>query len=277
MKKLKRKGGFTLVECIIAMAVLAIMSLLLTMILSVALRIRNENIRLEQDLDKQVDDLANGAAAEDPADKIDEIEIDGISIPANKVYAQVGGIGKVNSDLDDYFDKLGTPKPIEDNSNPGANPDSLKWEKTKPCFGHIDLIDAGSVNIYYNESDNLTKSGDTYTVEWRVKFDVKEYSQEDSVKITLPTKASFIDWSTARSVDGKYDHNFNKRTVRKITESIIMIRPYDAESKNIDVYIYFTIPKENYENDFKNLQYYFSEGKVNGTSSPYSVEKGNFQ
>ncbi|MDE6579467.1 MAG: type II secretion system GspH family protein, partial [Ruminiclostridium sp.] len=47
MKKLRRKNGFTLVECVVAMAVLAIMSLLLTMILSVTLKTRNSNMQLE--------------------------------------------------------------------------------------------------------------------------------------------------------------------------------------------------------------------------------------
>lgn len=57
MKPLKSKKGFTLVECVVAMAVLAIMSLLLTMILSVTLAQRNSNIKSEKEIDKQVENI----------------------------------------------------------------------------------------------------------------------------------------------------------------------------------------------------------------------------
>lgn len=46
--KLKSKKGFTLVECVVAMAVLAIMSLLLMMILNVTVMTRNSNMKTER-------------------------------------------------------------------------------------------------------------------------------------------------------------------------------------------------------------------------------------
>lgn len=276
MKKLRRKNGFTLVECVVAMAVLAIMSLLLMMILSVTLKTRNANMQLEKELDEQLGNLAAGTDTVAHVTDTETIDIDGISITANKVYGQEGGVGRLENNFKDYFDKLGTPTPVEDNATPGANPESLKWEKTKPCFGHVDLKEGTGVNIYYDESTNMKDESGTYTVEWRVTFDVNSRPEEDSVKITLPTGAKFIDWST-NSVLSTGNYNHDKNTVRKLTEYIIMIRPKDADSDHIDVYLYFTISKKDYEDNFDDLRHYFSEGKEEGTSSPYTVEKGNFQ
>lgn len=60
-KKGKFKGGFTLVECVVAMAVLAIMSLLLMMILSVTVNRRNKNMEQERAIDTQVMMLEGGS------------------------------------------------------------------------------------------------------------------------------------------------------------------------------------------------------------------------
>lgn len=62
MKKIILRKGFTLVECVVAMAVLAIMSLLLMMILTVTINARNNNTSIERDIDRQIDLLAGTAA-----------------------------------------------------------------------------------------------------------------------------------------------------------------------------------------------------------------------
>ncbi len=68
-KKIRKKSrsGFTLVECVVAMAVLCVMSLLLMMIMSVTVMQRNKNMQLERDIDTQVAELVNDAPSDPTA------------------------------------------------------------------------------------------------------------------------------------------------------------------------------------------------------------------
>lgn len=262
MKKLRKKSGFTLVECIVAMAVLSIMSLLLTMILSVALKIRNENMQLEQDLDKQVEKLASGDGdKEDYNDGIkfgDKFTIpgNGSNVEANKVFGDDDGISKLEFDFSKYFEAMGDPPKL----NEIADPDKIQvgdWENTAPCFGYVNLD--GKINIH---EDKTLGAGDIYNVTWKVKFTVKNYRFEDSVKLTLPIGSTFTDWSSTKPLSGNnYTHNDVGYT-RKLTKYILMIQPKNAAESNseetVEVYLYFRISKKDYEENCKNLSYYFT-------------------
>lgn len=265
MKKLRRKSGFTLVECIVAMAVLAIMSLLLTMILSVALKIRNENMQLEQDLDKQVEKLASGEGEKENYNNGikfgDKFTIPGNSDPnvsANKVSGDSDGISKLEFDFNNYFDAMGDPPKLDGNKDP----DKIEvgdWEKTAPCFGHVDL--KGTVQII--ETKNLDAVTKIYDVTWTVKFTVNSYNAVDSVKITLPIGSDFKSWSSVGATD---DNQIGY--TRKITQYIIMIQPNgtisgaDSEKKeqNVEVALKFKISEEDYKNNCENLAKYFGVG-----------------
>jgi len=62
MRQLKKKSGFTLVECLIAIAVFAIMSLLVLTIISASVKRNNENSRTTSNLMTQTAALASGAS-----------------------------------------------------------------------------------------------------------------------------------------------------------------------------------------------------------------------
>ncbi len=139
--KLKSKKGFTLVECVVAMAVLAIMSLLLMMILNVTVMTRNSNMKTERELDEQVDKIVQSPSDKDPITQeikfvqkvggkeevIEAIPKHGDEhIKAEKVYddGNEAELDALNYDFNDYdkFDKISkgggaTPAPADPGSD----------------------------------------------------------------------------------------------------------------------------------------------------------------
>ena len=58
MKKLLKRKGFTLVECIVAIAIFALMSALVMQILALSIRQYRSNHHIEMDMDAQIKDIA---------------------------------------------------------------------------------------------------------------------------------------------------------------------------------------------------------------------------
>ena len=280
MKKLRRKNGFTLVECVVAMAVLAIMSLLLTMILSVTLKTRNSNMQLESDIDKQVANLASGSGGVKESYD-DGIAFDGFTIPgnstpnvsANKTSGEENGLSKLEFDFGKYFEAMGEPPKL------GSDKDADKvevgdWEKTAPCFGNVDLKE----KIYITETKSLNETTKIYDINWKVKFTVKSYAAVDSVKLTLPVGSKFKTWSTPNGVE-KGPIGFT----RKLTQYIVMIRPDDNSADpepvnmelNVEVDLSFTISEEDYNENYKNLASYFGVGDFPAQTSVDIVPTNN--
>lgn len=133
MKRLKGKRGFTLVECVVAMAVLMIMSLLLTMLLNITLVTRNQNIEYEKSLDGQVNNIAaenEGAKSSPYAEDVEFSSGDKtFSIPGNgnsyskankKYYEGENEIGIVDYNFENYFANL--PQPEDLGGGDAGNP-----------------------------------------------------------------------------------------------------------------------------------------------------------
>ena len=274
MKRLKEKNGFTLVECVVAMAVLAIMSLLLTMMLSVTLKIRNDNMQLESDIDQQVEKLASGDGAVKESYN-DGIVFDGFTIPgndtpnvsANKVSGDNDGVSKLEFNFDNYFDAMGDPPKL------GSDKDDEKievgdWEKTAPCFGSLDLTDGAAGGIWIYETKTFDETTKMYDITWRVGFTVNSYTAIDSMKLTLPVGSKFNGWSTPIGTEKKkFGEGDLIGYTRKITQYILMIQPNasyaDAGTcggQYVEVDLNFTISEEDYKSNYKNLSNYFNQG-----------------
>lgn len=223
MKRLKGKKGFTLVECVVAMAVLAIMSMLLTMILSVTLRQRNSNITLDSEIDKQVENIVAGGGDSESKDIEVDIKLyaNGVElsdkIPGNKDGATAEKIehkgDDVNMDSLDYnFDDY---KKFEDISNGKLDGEAEKpgegYEASK-CFGALDIKDGNvtvaetsrtekkdKVTVTEKDEDGTEKEVEKeityYIVKWKISFEALETSDEKSVKLRIPKKGKLISWT----------------------------------------------------------------------------------
>ncbi|HBH95163.1 MAG TPA: hypothetical protein DDX91_05375 [Ruminococcaceae bacterium] len=225
MKPLKSKKGFTLVECVVAMAVLAIMSLLLTMILSVTLAQRNSNIKSEKEIDKQVENIVGDKGTVETKDISSDIKFFangaelGDVIPGNtdgakaeKIEHQGDGVNfdSLDYDFDSYkkFENIANgkiPGGAEDDPGPG-------YEKSK-CFGALN-IDKGEVTVKEKSRMGKRKSDgaivsvvdgedyEYYIITWNITFNAKEASDEKSVKLRIPPEGKLSSADTVNKVKG---------------------------------------------------------------------------
>ena len=197
MKKLRKNSGFTLVECVVAMAVLAVMTLGLLMILSVTVRQRNQNTQTERDMDYQVEQVVNGnSKTEDLSDGDGDIEIGGFKIGgAQKVYfdgaddnVQIGslhydiGSSSYEGDPDDGGD--GEKK--DDDEYNGLQKNPLADSKV---YGILETTknDDGKSYINVSEQSKIDNGDGTTTIVWRITFDVIGAAGSDkSIKVVFP-------------------------------------------------------------------------------------------
>lgn len=271
MKKLKYKKGFTLVECIVAMAVLAIMSLLLMMILNITVATRNNNMSLERDIDEQVEKLVQApTTSETIAQNIEFIQESGGTtavieaipkngdehIKAEKVYndGHKKEIDAIKYDFDNYdkFEQIkkgggATPDPgdIADKVYGSANTSSVK-------------ISQQSVTDNYNSDGTpaLTK-----TIVLRVSFSIASFDVNvdtvKSIKVALPPTATDI------KVIGS-----SQSLALLITDNVLRVEPTTTGSISADVS--FVLTDDVFDNEYKSVKYYY-EGT--GSGSPADLDK----
>lgn len=167
MKKMRKNSGFTLVECVVAMAVLAVMTVALMMILNVTVKQRNANMKAENDIDSQVEKLYQSGTKSEPISNADIDFGNGIKISgAKKVY------------YDDPDSELQIAALEYDvGSSTKKNNDKV--------YGAVDINGAVTVSEMVS-----SKSDDEYTVQWTVTFWVNSGSDEKSLKVVLPTGAT---------------------------------------------------------------------------------------
>ena len=153
MKKLLKNSGFTLLECIVAMAVLAVMTLGLLMILNVTVKQRNQNSEIERSVDNQAENIVQGNFKVDNA-AFPEADID------FGVY-KITGAKKVYFDGADSSFQLGAVYYVDvAPAIPGGDEDPVEWQYDNADHWKID----GSGNetdraphslaMAYNENDH---------------------------------------------------------------------------------------------------------------------------
>lgn len=297
MKKFRKNRGFTLIECVVAMAVLAIMTLGLLMILSVTVRQRNQNTQIERDVDNQVERLlqdsntaietispaegnivfASGApevstsegevttAFEDP----NKIVITG----AHMVYfddpdsdLQIGALqyGTVAETTTNPDETTATQDPEETATTPPVTTAPEIEEKDIKVYGSFKTLNDW---VYVTEL-SATDNGGTTTAIWYISFKSaggdKQYSAEKSIKVALDPNLTQL---TPLALSGKCN-------LSKISRNVVRIEPQynwvGSESDPADflIQVTFTIPTSKYRNPSD----YFGFGS---TAIPMNKKPGN--
>lgn len=268
MKKLNRKKGFTLVECVVAMAVFAIMSLLLTMMLSISVQARNKNMSIEKDIDSQVKNIASDNKSS--SDKynssiefkqggavIDSIPKDGTGNLEAKKDTYKGeevNLGTLEYNFNNYTGwGSGTTSTVFCSECKISYETSKLLENGKKCpLGHILVKEQnieqekvrGAVDTDKVHLNIVKEAPETYCM--TVSFNAKSVGSEKALKITVP---SSIERIIAPTVTG---------TIRAYVISKNSIR---IEPKNAGDVLYkfsFTISDENYSKDFEYLSKFYT-------------------
>ena len=233
MKKLRKNSGFTLVECVVAMAVLAVMTLGLLMILNVTVRQRNQNTQLERNVDKQVEDVVNGNLSE--SQNIDDGDIDfgsGIVISGAKMeYNDEGDIqiGALK------YDVSYTPvDPDDDDDDDDEEDENQQPSNLYKVYGASEIKN-DIVTVNEQDTPPVDNGDGTYTVTWRATFTVEgTTSTEKSVKIVYPG-SKIVDYEVASG---------NCTNIHKLGSNTVRIEPGGTGTMKVDVQ--FLIPKGDY-------------------------------
>lgn len=223
------KKGFTLVECVVAMAILVVMALLLSMLLTATVNLRNHNKTVENEIDEQVDKLASKQGLTEQAITDSGISFNnGIIIPgtnAKKLYFEDSNVqmGAINYGFDDIelpsFDDEDDPSDSDDD-------DDDTEESAIRVYG---AVDAPSVNI---KEDSVLNDG-VYTKRWQISFTPSDCSDIKSLKIVLPSGADNVYYDE----DGKY-------TVHGLGSRVVRICP--TSNQSITLSLTFTVPESSY-------------------------------
>ncbi len=257
MKIMKNKKGFTLVECIVAMAVLAIMTLLLSMLLSISLNQRNNNMVLERQIDDEVDKLVSSNDsvkgktnyksniefkvddAESPFDKIDSNALNS----SDKLYIKNDDeikLGSVKYDYKEEYFKNKVKDGLDHDNNDfiDTNTDS---ERIICAFDGTSGISDITIKEVTGKSSYV---GSIYTVYWSVDFSLKKCSPEKAVKITLPSGANYI------GVDLMgINMNLKNCKIYQNEENQIRLQPCSVSPTSWNGVIYYNGANENYDED----------------------------
>lgn len=258
MNNLKNKSGFTLVECVVAMAVLAIMSLLLMMILTVTVSARNSNSAMERNIDNQIDKIVDNSAdkaaytskiefkgpggfTEDIPAKGDVDPADGqpYNVIADRYYdsSADAAIGALKYDFSNY-------KNFQEIKNGGGTSNPPPPSGTGKIYG----AEKGQITI--NES--VTAGTGEKEVTWTVNYNSAAPGKtEISVKIILPA--------------GWHDVTFGGSSASKmlmIDDNTVRIESGDA---SVNAAIKFKISDDNYT-AYGTLDKYFKNGVGTGNT-----------
>lgn len=249
LKKLKNKRGFSLVECVVAMGVLSVMTLMVTMMLAGAVRMKAQNHERETEIGDQIHALANDDDSLTKEDFNGEIafyqggsKIDAIGngtggegIEAKRVYDDDATIqiGALDYDFDEYQAKV---EELEF--------EAIGSEKAQKVYGGADITGSG-ITI----TEGKTLNGGFYDVQWQVKYSLNSVKENETIKIALPDGALF----------DTYPAGSTNQNVIAISDRLVRI--YSGGSNTVNVTIKFSIPTSKY---YGSLGEYLEKG--NGSS-----------
>lgn len=286
MKRLKGKKGFTLVECVVAMAVLAIMSMMLTMILNVSLRQRNSNMERDSEIDKQIENIVRDAGDKEEqeidfdiklyangielSDKIPGNDTDGAKADKIEHKGDSMQMDSLDYDFDNYkkFEEIENGKYGDDGADPGDG-----YEKSK-CYGAVDVengdvtvteVSRGGKRKDNGAIDNTVIDGveyEYYIVGWRISFNTKDEnpsnSPEKSVKVRIPKSGKLTAW----------DDTMGGAEVDALSDTAVRIQPTSTGVSQND--IKFIIPAEDMD-DYGSVANFFN-GVGSGGSTTVKID-----
>ncbi|MBD5104555.1 MAG: prepilin-type N-terminal cleavage/methylation domain-containing protein [Ruminococcaceae bacterium] len=278
MKKFKSKKGFTLVECVVAMAVLAIMSLLLMMILNVTIKTRNNNMYMERELDQQVDQLVKApATAEAQTQKIEFVQdlggvttvIDAIpgdgsdGMKAKKIYndGYDAELDALDYDYDNYQKFKDIAKGVVVGSPAPAGSDLV--------YGAADVESGTSGYITITEITPCADNGNgTKTVTMKVSTNVLSASKLLAIKVTLPSTASKITLVSETNA-GNNDSGIYSPGTMAVSDNVVRIEPNGAGY--VESTFTFVVESDDYDNNYVCAKNFYT-GSGSGNSAQFQKD-----
>ncbi|MGN0598030.1 MAG: prepilin-type N-terminal cleavage/methylation domain-containing protein [Ruminiclostridium sp.] len=257
--KLKNKRGFTLVECMVALVVFALMTAVVSGILSVALKEYKSNNDNQENLNLQEQDFAEGNSHVKEVNKIDTLTIDfegGVSIEVDDVSnkASDNQSGLQLNKLDATIAKEseggggggGGPKPDIKTTSPHlyGTKAVTKVSVTASAFDTTKTVDTITLNLSITDSSNL--------------LSVAGYS----IKLVLPKGAYNVNPSVSY---GRWDYTTDDYDELDTEKESTHIRFTQCAGAAIQVQ--FDITKDDYDANYGSFCKYFIDKDSTDTTT----------
>ncbi|MBQ8931492.1 MAG: type II secretion system protein [Ruminiclostridium sp.] len=254
MKKLLKRKGFTLVECIVAIAIFALMSALVMQILALSIRQYRSNHHIEMDMDTQIQNIAmdNGLLERETTDIAIEFIKDGGTGTVGKI--EIDDVTIQKPGATDSSDRLELNTFDAEIKNDGSNKDKQTGGMITDdihCYGAKD-IDSVYFHVAVKDVDKLKEI--TITMIITDSKSVLSTAECNAMKFALPGSATNIKVTP--------DANMGYLRLSKSDESI-NYRFYDSSITTKETeytnYITFYMTPEDYANDYVSYEKYFSD------------------
>lgn len=263
MKKLLKRKGFTLVECIVAIAIFALMSALVMQILALSIRQYRSNHHVETDMDTQIQNIVDydKLVPRETVDIAIEFIKDGGTGTVGKIKVDDVSIKKPENNPDD---PSGSER-LELNTFDAVIKDDGGKDKDKQTGGMItdDIHCYGAKDIdgvYFNVTEtDINEALKEIQIEMII-YDSKTVlstAECNAIKLVLPGSAKNV---AVTSIDANLDYLRLSKS-----EASINYRFYDNDisSKNsqYNATITFYMTPEDYAKDYVSYGKYFSDPK----------------
>ncbi len=285
---LRNKKGFTLVECVVAIAVFALMATVVMQLLALSIQTYTVNDRADKDLDAQLENLIkknNLTEREAFNFAVDFLDPDGNPITGGSMSVS-GTVNRVNDDADGRLElnnfnysldeSLGTSSTPESSSDPDA-------ENLSVIKSYMHLYGSrGFESVYVKEASNTVTDG-VHTINLQFKLNdpdkILGKMRINSIKLALPASAYEF-----RPNAGSSDLN-----ILILGQTIRMNLPKDKTAKeSYDFNIQFKIKDADYA-EYGSFEKYFLNSDTPSTDKSetfveninalgvYNVKKGTVQ
>ena len=273
MKKLLKRKGFTLVECIVAIAIFALMSALVMQILALSIRQYRSNHHIEMDMDEQIKDIAED-------NELIERETTDIAIE----FIKDGGTGTVGEiKIDDVHiwrpEDTESPDRLELNTFDAVIKDDGGKDKNKQTGGMItDDIHCygakGITEITLSTTEETLDSGmKKITIIMQIEDGdyVLSSAECNAVKLALPGSAKNVkvtpDANTGYLRLSKTDESINYRFYDKVVSN-------ESQNALFNATIVFEMTEDDYNAQYQSFAKYFIKPDSEETTPSATFDDG---
>ena len=249
LKRLKRKKGFTLTECLISMLIFALMASIVMQILAIAIAQYRSNDSIDKDMDTQISDLVQENA-------LVERETTNLVM---KFVSGTGGTNNItindmkieNGSSDGADGRLQINKIDATINNDGGNKDKDK-NNGGMVTDDIHIYGTKDADSIYAEEKSAVLTGDTYQIQFDFKISTEKGvlngSESKSIKIALPSSAKNI----VVTPDDKMIYSMVSGTNVRFSA-----KSKDNKDTSYVMHIVFTLGAEEFEKEYKSFAKYF--------------------
>ena len=259
--KIKNKKGFTLVECVMALVLFAIMTVIVSGILSISLKKYKENNNNRDNLNLQEKDFAEDNSSVKEVSKINKLEI-----PFDGVTIEVENVSNKASDSTTNLQLNKLEATIEKESNGGGGGGGGPKPDIKTTSPHL-YGSKALTKVYIKSESTLDSTIDVYETALEIKVTDSLNllaTAGNSIKVVLPKGAYGVE--VQMTGGGRYDYTTDDYDELDTEKDSTHIR-FTQCAGTQPIKVKYKITKTDYENNYGSFYKYFVDKDSTDTST----------